>query len=212
MKSKRFIITLFCSVCFVFFALMPNILRAGGDYTFSSIVRFDSVATNVANDSVILAKKHHSPTKATVLSAVLPGAGQVYNHQAWKVPIIYAAAATVTYFAITNGKNRSKFKDEYYNRINGNTDLLLPDYVSYTNEGIYNLYNTYKSNFQLSIIIGIAFYAVQVLDAYVYGHLFNFDLTEDLSLNLTPYYYPTNIFSLSNANSSSFGLSLNLRF
>lgn len=151
----------------------------------------------------------HSPKKATLLSTFIPGAGQIYNKQAWKVPIIYLAAAGVTYFAVTNGKNKEKFKDEYYNRINGRTDLLLPDYTTYTDDGIYNLYNAYKSNFQLSIIVGVVFYAVQILDAYVYGHLFNFDLTDDLTMNVTPFYTP--IFSQIYPT-SSIGINLNLRF
>ncbi|HIW88235.1 MAG TPA: hypothetical protein IAC47_08225, partial [Candidatus Onthomorpha intestinigallinarum] len=71
----------------------------------------------------------HSPKKATILSAVLPGAGQVYNKQAWKVPVIYAIGAGVTYFAVTNYNNSVKFKNEYYNRINGNTGALLEDYT-----------------------------------------------------------------------------------
>jgi hypothetical protein len=61
--------------------------------------------------------KAHSAKKASYLSAFLPGAGQVYNKQAWKIPIIYAGAGAVTYFAITNYQNSIKFKTEYYNRI-----------------------------------------------------------------------------------------------
>ncbi|MBR1625950.1 MAG: hypothetical protein IJ681_02275 [Bacteroidales bacterium] len=171
---------------------------------------YDSLSVNTdselqsSDNSILIA---HSPKKATLLSTFLPGAGQIYNKQAWKVPVIYVAAAGVTYFAVTNGKNKEKFKKEYYNRINGSTDLLK-DYENYTNDGIYNLYNAYKSNFQLSIIVGVAFYAVQILDAYVYGHLFNFDLTDDLTMNIVPYCTPT----LSFANSPSVGLSFNLHF
>ena len=60
--------------------------------------------------------KPHSAKKASTLSAILPGAGQVYNKQAWKIPIIYAGAGAVTYFAVTNYKNAIKFKNEYYNK------------------------------------------------------------------------------------------------
>lgn len=153
-------------------------------------------------------KPLHSPKKATVLSTVLPGAGQIYNKQAWKVPVIYSAFAVVTYFAVTNGNNRIKFKDEYYNRINNRTDLLLKDYTSYTDEGIYNLYNAYKSNFQLSLIIGAAFYTLQILDAYVYGHLFNFDLSDDITLNVLPDIRLQN--PLISQNRLSYGLSLSI--
>lgn len=145
-------------------------------------------------------KKQHSPTKATLLSTFLPGAGQVYNGQWWKVPIIYAAFGTITYFAITNWNGKEKFKDEYYARVNGEGPQLH-DYLTYSDQSIYNLYTSYKDNFQLSIIIGVAFYAVQLLDAYVYGHLFSFDLSDDLSFNWQPY--------LSNR---TYGLSLSLSF
>lgn len=174
------------------------------------LVATNNLSTEVVEDttkSILLVP--HSPKKATLLSTFLPGAGQVYNKQAWKVPIIYLAAAGVTYFAITNGKNKEKFKDEYYNRVEGRTDLLLKDYATYTDDGIYNLYTAYKSNFQLSIIVGVAFYALQIMDAYVYAHLFNFNLTEDLSMNISPFYLPpTNLFTPNHC----LGFSFNFQF
>jgi hypothetical protein len=57
--------------------------------------------------------KKHSPRKASTLSAILPGAGQVYNKQAWKIPIIYAGAGVATYLAVSNYQNTLKFKNEY---------------------------------------------------------------------------------------------------
>ena len=180
--------------------LFPQTDSVGTDI---SVITYDTLEVSTVNTVM------HSPKKAVLLSTFIPGAGQIYNKQAWKVPVIYAAAAGVTYFAVTNGKNRVKFKNEYYNRINGNTDELLEDYVSYTNDGIYNLYNAYKSNFQLSLIVGVAFYLIQVVDAYVYGHLFSFDLSEDLSMSVAPCYIPS---SSRSVNSGSLGISLNWRF
>lgn len=168
-----------------------------------------SLTTNNLDTTKSILLVPHSPKKATLLSTFLPGAGQIYNKQAWKVPIIYLAAAGVTYFAITNGKNKEKFKDEYYNRVEGRTDLLLKDYATYTDDGIYNLYTAYKSNFQLSIIVGVAFYALQIMDAYVYAHLFNFNLTEDLSMNISPFYLPANNLFTPN---HCLGFSLNFQF
>ena len=45
-----------------------------------------------------------SPLKATVFSAVIPGAGQVYNKKYWKAPIVWAAVGTCVYFIGRNGK------------------------------------------------------------------------------------------------------------
>jgi len=47
--------------------------------------------------------KKHSPKKAMIMSAIIPGLGQAYNKKYWKIPIIYAGAAVVTYFAIASG-------------------------------------------------------------------------------------------------------------
>ncbi len=201
---------------FLLFIVLLNILCIK-TFAYNSFLQsiFDTLETNVAkisSDTLIENSpsiQTHSPKKATLLSTFIPGAGQVYNKQAWKVPIIYTAAAGVVYFAITNGKSKEKFKKEYYNRINGQTDELLADYITYTDDGIYNLYNAYKSNFQLSIIVGVVFYALQILDAYVYGHLFNFDLSEDLTMSLTPLYLPQ---SYGFNNSSSLGFSLSFKF
>lgn len=132
----------------------------------------------------------HSPKKATILSAVLPGAGQVYNKQAWKVPVIYAIGAGVTYFAVTNYNNSVKFKNEYYNRINGNTGALLEDYTKYSDESILALHQAYDKNFQLSVVIGAVVYLLNIVDAMVYAHLFEFNMNEDLSFKFMPSYVP----------------------
>lgn len=128
----------------------------------------------------------HSPSAALWKSAIIPGWGQVYNRQAWKVGIIYGGAAVVTYLGIDNYRNAQKFKTEYINRNEGNTADLLPEYINYPDQNIYNLYQAYEKNFQLSIIAGVAIYALNLIDAYCYGHLFDFQINDDLSLRLTP--------------------------
>lgn len=138
--------------------------------------------------------KEHSPKKALILSAVLPGAGQVYNKQAWKVPIIYVAFGGVGYYTYTNYTQMRLYKEEYLYRVNNNGASLHPDdpnIVSAPNSNIYNLYENYNKTFQLSIIIAVAVYGVNLLDAYVYGHLFDFQISDDLTLNISPTVVPT---------------------
>ena len=170
-----------------------------------------AVAANdtLATDTVPVVPQH-SPTKALWMSAVLPGLGQVYNRQAWKIPIIYAGAAGVTYFAITNYRNREMFKNELINRQNGNTDALLERYANYPDANIYSIYQSYNRNFQLSLIIGGVFYALNIIDAYVYGHLFDFEINEDISLHLRP---NVEMFDFGNGFSSpSTGLTVQIKF
>lgn len=165
----------------------------------------------VTADTVVVATApEHSPVKSMWMSAALPGLGQVYNKQAWKIPIIYAGAAGVTYFAITNYQSREKFKNELINRQNGNTDALMERYANYPDANIYSIYQSYNRNFQLSLIIGGLFYALNIIDAYVYGHLFDFEINDDISLHLRP---NVEMFDFGNGFSSpATGLTVQIRF
>src|SRR5476651_1492978 len=45
---------------------------------------------------------NHSPHKAVMHSLLIPGWGQIYNHQVWKVPVIYGVLGTLAYYYIQN--------------------------------------------------------------------------------------------------------------
>ncbi|MDO5760019.1 MAG: DUF5683 domain-containing protein [Bacteroidota bacterium] len=168
---------------------------------------FGTTCLKAQNDSISQITISHSPGKAALFSTVVPGLGQIYNKQVWKTPIVYVGLGTLIYFAIDNYNNMDKFKTEYYNRLNG-TGKLLSNYTTYSNESIYSLYEAYKDNFHLYTILSVAFYALQILDAYVYGHLFSFDISDDLALTFAPSFIPLNFPTVN----KSFALSLSLQF
>lgn len=148
------------------------------------------VGSNLFSQEFTTQSKPHSAKRATLYSAILPGMGQVYNKQTWKLPVIYSLGAATAYLAISNYQNSIKFKDEYYNRLNGNTSELLADYATYSNESILALHQAYDKNFQLGIMLSAAVYLLNIVDAMVYGHLFDFNINDDLSATLTPFTYP----------------------
>ncbi len=170
-----------------------------GFYGQSQVITHDTLIENTTNIAIKPIK--HSPTKALLYSAVLPGLGQVYNKQAWKIPIIYVAGGAVTYLAVTNYQGAQKFKKEYQLRINETQQGRNPEYSNFPDESIYNLYYAYQKNFELSIIGGIVVYALNIVDAFVYGHLFTYDISPNLSMQLTPYCIPS-------YNSSLLGVSM----
>lgn len=89
------------------------------------------------------------------------------------------------YFIHTNYTNMRTFKDEYLYRVNNGTPQL-EGYTYYPNSSIYNMYQSYNKNFQLMIIVTAAIYGLNLIDAYVFGHLYDFQINDDLSLHLSP--------------------------
>lgn len=158
---------------------------------------YSADTTKVVADSV----KPHSIKKAVIFSAVVPGAGQIYNHIGmpkgqkkafWKVPLIYAGLGTSSYFLIRNQLEQRIFRKEYENRQYGSyIDGSDPDFVGlnldiYDDAGILTIYNQYLDWRDLSILAVGAVYLIQLIDAGVEAHFVDFDVSEDLSFTVDP--------------------------
>lgn len=133
----------------------------------------------------------HSPLKATLSSALLPGLGQIYNHKYWKTPIALAGIGTCVYFIHTNTQSHRFWKNAFiaYNDNDPNTN---PDGIAVGLNNSQLDYNRllYKKYLDISYLSLIGVYALQILDAHVDAHLFNFDVSPKLSLRTTPLLYP----------------------
>lgn len=149
--------------------------------------------------------KIHNPNTALILSAIIPGAGQVYNRQAWKIPIVYAGLGGVGYFIYSNYNDMQLYKKEYLYRVNHDNGFQNPDLIDYPTTNIYNLYESYNKNFQLFCLVEVAVYGLNLLDAYVFGHLFDFERENNMYLTLNPMLIPNNF-------NYSPGLCLQLKF
>ena len=130
--------------------------------------------------------KIHSPTKSTLFSTAFPGLGQVYNHKYWKVPIIYAGMGISIYFVVTNKKSFNNFKTAYGYRIDGNP-LTIDEYEGRLSESSLKSYmDYYQRNKDLSYIVSGLFYILNIVDAAVDAHLFDFPKNDNLSFNFMP--------------------------
>lgn len=130
--------------------------------------------------------KGHSVRKATVLSAILPGAGQVYNKKSWKAPILYAGFAGLGYLIHFNQKKFKEFEDALLIRYDGNPDTQDPYVDLYTEDNLRTLSDFYRRNRDLSIMGLSLVYVLNIIDAHVDAHLFNFNMDDDLTLNWQP--------------------------
>lgn len=142
------------------------------------------------------------------MSAILPGLGQAYNQQYWKIPVVYAGLSLPTYFAIINKQKADLFKTEYRLRTNNIQEGRNPQYQRYTDDGILSLQRAYQRNFELSIMAGALVYLLNIADALVYAHLFEFDISDNLSMKITPTTAP----SINTSYIIPIGINISLNF
>lgn len=135
--------------------------------------------------------KKHSVRKAAVYSAMLPGLGQVYNRKAWKVPIIYAGFGVLTYFIVSNHNQFILFKEAYIYKANGETYPTDNEYaLKYNLNQLSDGMEYYRRNRDLSYIIAGIWYTMNILEAYVDAHFFDYDISEDLTMGISPAIIP----------------------
>ena len=141
------------------------------------------------------------PKRAGLYSAILPGAGQVYTKKYWKVPIIYAGLITSAYYIKENHSLYDLYKQTYINRWEGNrTDEFTN---RYTDANLLTLTEHYRRNTEVSALLFTLTYVLNIVDASVSAHLFDYDVSEDISLHIQPLYMPKE-------NAGGLSLSFNL--
>jgi hypothetical protein len=140
----------------------------------------------------------HSPRRATIYSAVLPGLGQIYNRKYWKVPIVYGGFATLGYFINFNNELYTKYKQAYsdiidtdpntnsFKKLNVNPIFFEADKISQLTERLRLAKDGSRRNRDLVVIGTAVFYALNIIDASVDAHFFNFDISDDLTINWVP--------------------------
>ena len=134
----------------------------------------------------------HSPKKAAIMSAALPGLGQIYNKSYWKLPIVYGGISAGVYMIIDNNNMYQKYREAYILRKEGSPDMD-DSFSNYSTENLRILKNYYWDQRDLFIIVTALFYTINILDAIVDAHFYNFDISEDLSLKIQPIICPTHI-------------------
>lgn len=139
--------------------------------------------TRALPDSVL--RKMHSPVVAGCLS-IIPGGGQIYNKKYWKLPIVYAAIGIPAYFVYDFAHNMVLYRNEFIYRRDGITEKLNPKFALYTNENILAMRNYYRRNMEIAIAATAILYLLNILDAVVDAHLYYFDISDNLSMNIFP--------------------------
>ena len=162
-------------------------------------------------DNAFIEKKEIDPlrpSKAAFYSAILPGAGQFYNKKYWKIPIVWGAIGTGIYFYLRNDKQFDRYRDAYKRRLAGFTDDEFSDANGnplISNDGLIWAQQQFRRNKEVSLLVTIGLYALNIIDANVDAHLLQFNVDENLSLS--PHYQYNQM-----ENSGDLGLTLNFKF
>jgi hypothetical protein len=128
-----------------------------------------------------------NPKKAGLYSAILPGAGQFYNKQYWKVPVVYAAVGAAAYFIYFNNNQYQSYRKAYIASLQGKPH----EYSGmYDQAALKQLQDGYKRYLDMTYLLSAVGYTLQIIDAIVFAHLKNFDVSQDISLRLQPVAHP----------------------
>ncbi|MDD3004428.1 DUF5683 domain-containing protein [Flavobacterium sp.] len=143
-----------------------------------------------------------APARAAFYSAIVPGLGQAYNKKYWKIPLVYGALGTGYYFYNSNNKEYHRYRNAYKQRMKGLDDEFKGQYSDAT---LINAQRTFQRNRDLSLIITMGLYVLNIVDANVDAHLQQFNVDDNLTIR--PEIYPNDINNIQNI-----GLTLTYRF
>lgn len=149
-----------------------------------------------------------APARAAFYSAVLPGLGQAYNDKYWKIPIVYTALGVGVYFYVNNNDLYNRYRNAYKSRLAGRTDDEFSDENGnpiLSTPRLIDAQQFYQRNKEISLLVIVGMYALNIIDANVDAHLQQFNVSEDLSLKPS---FDYDQFS----GKTGYGLTLNFKF
>ncbi len=169
---------------------------------FSNLDSLSQTAQLIFTDTLV-----DKPNKAALYSAMLPGLGQLYNNKPWKVPIIYGGFMLLGYVIKYNNDAFLESRAALFAEKDGDQRTEPKPPLNLVSVDVLERRNDYfRRNRDFTIILTIAWYLLNIVDAHVDGHLNEFVITDDLSLNFGTPSEPTSY------SAASFGLSLTFTF
>jgi len=174
-------------------------------FTISTLTWAQGTIDSVQSKSLVVKKperKPRNPVKASLLSTIIPGAGQIYNRKWWKAPIVWGGFATaivmhdfyfdkhIFYHQILIYKDQdedeaviSAYADKNGSRF---TNITGADISKFTQSRVQALNDDAEKRKQQVYLMTTLFYILQIVDASVDAHFSNFDVSDDLSLQIKP--------------------------
>ena len=131
----------------------------------------------------------YNPNKAALFSAIVPGSGQFYNRSYWKIPIVWGGLVTFGALVVYNNNQANTFQQELDYRKDNSGLKSNPDLTRF-NEGQLERGRDQSIRYRdLNIILGVLWYGLNIMDAYVDAHLKEFEVSDNLAIGINPEIY-----------------------
>jgi hypothetical protein len=180
-------------------------------YAGAGLVYFGSLIDGIA--SYKIPHEDIVPAKATLFSTFLPGLGQAYTGNYWKLPIIYGGFAFAGYWLNLNKMQYTRFRDAYNTEsdyVNGLTDKPSEFNGRLSVQSLKNYRDNFRRNRDYAVLYLFLAHAVNIIDATVFAQLSNFDVSENLAFNLSPTIINQPEFFAQNNNMPAIGFNLKI--
>ena len=144
------------------------------------------------------------PRKALLFSAIMPGAGQLYNKKYWKMPLVYGGFTVTTVVIVFWDGQHNKYRNELFGVLNDGGNGLSPSGLNATQ--LRRAIDISRRQRDIFILFSGVWYILQMVDAHVDAHLKEFQLNPKLQVKWEPH-FENNVMLGRQA-----GISLTLRF
>ncbi|MDR1130742.1 MAG: DUF5683 domain-containing protein [Prevotellaceae bacterium] len=165
-------------------------------------------------DGIASYKTHQEgiiPAKATLFSTFLPGLGQAYNGDYWKIPVIYAGFAFTGYWLNLNSMQYTRYRNAYnieFAYSNGDSDVQSEFNGRLSVQSLKSYRDRFRRSRDYAVMWILVCHAVNIADAAVWAQLSNFDVNEDLSFHLAPTIIPQATYAQGNMPAIGLGLTI----
>ncbi|MGI9546770.1 MAG: DUF5683 domain-containing protein [Flavobacteriaceae bacterium] len=206
-----------------FWALTIITFNASAQESGETTSEKDSIVSGLEEQGVVVdgsLKKRETnplaPSKAAFYSAILPGLGQVYNKRYWKVPIVWGALGVGTYAYTFNNDEYNRFRDAFKRRRAGfiddefydiNNSGIVPGSPDISDAALQDAQERAQTDRDLALAITIGLYILNIVDANVDAHLKQFNVDQDLAVDVKPFLEYNPVTTL-----PQYGLALTVKF
>lgn len=159
-----------------FFPLLFLVFLLGTSTLFAQVKKVELL---VAKDTLKYKEINPlAPAKAAFFSAILPGLGQAYNKKYWKIPLVYGGIGAGLYYYSVNNTKYNNYRNAYKRRLAGYDD---DQYQYLDNSRLISGQRFYQRNRDMSVLVAVGFYVLNIVDANIDAHLMQFNVNDKLS-------------------------------